>query len=436
MKKTLFVVLTLFLTLVMYAQDYNNLDRYLDTLNNKNKFMGTVLLAQDGKIVYNKSVGYSDVNKKQLSEVNSQYKIGSISKTFTATLIMKAIEEGKLQLDDKLDTYYPSIQNADKITIKQLLSHRTGIHNFTSLEGYFDWNTQPKTESEMLTLIKQEGSDFKPDSTFSYSNSNYYLLAKIIERTYKDSFKNILHKKIIKPLGLKNTTTASPIDTPQECQSYQFSDTWEKQPETHGSIILGAGDIVSTTEDLMTFCYSLFHGKIVNKASLDLMKTMNQGYGLGIYQVPYANKQGYGHNGGVDGFTSTMYYFEDGDIVQIQLSNGSDFNTNDITLALLNTLHGVEVKMPVIKEQYQNTKEDISKYVGVYKSELFPLDITITNKGRSLFAQATGQPSFKLDADKKDTFSKDAIKLILVFDTEKKTMSLTQFGMKYEFVKE
>jgi len=186
--------------------------------------------------------------------MDTKYKIGSISKTFTTVLVFKAIDENKLKLTDNIDRYFPSIENAKKITIDNLLCHRSGIHNFTDLEDYLKWNTQKKSEKELLEIIAKGGSDFEPDTKAEYSNSNFVLLSFILQKIYKKDYAQLLNEMIIKPLHFKNTYFGKPINIKDnECFSYSFNGNWTKETETDMSIPLGAGAIVSTPSDLTKF---------------------------------------------------------------------------------------------------------------------------------------------------------------------------------------
>jgi D-alanyl-D-alanine carboxypeptidase len=170
-------LILLFLSISSYcwgqAIDSAKLDRYFEALESNNKFMGSVAVARDGKVIYTKSIGYRDLENQIKANVNTKYRIGSISKTFTTVLVFKAIEANLLSLKTPLSQYYPDIENAEKITLDLLLSHRTGIHNFTNDADYLTWNQEAKTEAEMLEIIKKGGSDFTPDSKAEYSNSYF-----------------------------------------------------------------------------------------------------------------------------------------------------------------------------------------------------------------------------------------------------------------------
>ncbi|MEG1026786.1 MAG: serine hydrolase domain-containing protein, partial [Flavobacterium sp.] len=167
------------LSLAQTTFDKKKLDHYFDTLEQNNKFIGSVSVSKDGEIIYSKSVGFADVESKIKATDKTKYRIGSISKSFTAVLVLKAVENNKLDLSTTINKWFPTISNGDKITVKQLLNHRSGIHNFTDDSDYLDWNTQSKTEKEMIEIISKGGSDFTPDSKAEYSNSNYVLLTYI-----------------------------------------------------------------------------------------------------------------------------------------------------------------------------------------------------------------------------------------------------------------
>src|SRR5690606_17415340 len=178
----LFTALSFFVLHTGFAQtfDKEKLDSYFDALEANDKFMGSAAIAKNGEIIYTKAIGYSDVESKTKPDANTKYRIGSISKTFTAVLVLKAAEEKKLNLNHTIHKYFPNIANSKKITISNLLNHRSGIHNFTNDDIYLEYNTQPKTEAEMVAIIAEGGSDFEPGTKAEYSNSNYVLLSFIL----------------------------------------------------------------------------------------------------------------------------------------------------------------------------------------------------------------------------------------------------------------
>lgn len=437
-RKILATLLFGILIQIGYGQTFDKakLDTYFNTLETNNKFMGSIAVLSDGEIIYSKTIGFSDIENNLRANENSKYKIGSISKTFTSVLVLKAVEENKLDLNQTLNTWFPTVKNAEKITLKHLLSHRSGIHNITSDPDYLSWNTQPKTEQEMLAVITEAGSDFEPDSQAQYSNSNFILLTYILEKTFNKTYSELLQSFIIEPVGLQNTYFGGKIDTDKnECQSYRYGGSWKLESETDTSIPLGAGGIVSTAVDLTKMIDALLNGKLLNQESLELMKTMNDGYGIGLIQLPFFDKIGYGHTGGIDGFSSIFAYFPDSKISFAYTSNGLNYNLNKISVAILSAVFGQSFEIPEFST-YEVNPEDLNQYTGIYISNEIPLKITVTIKDNILTAQATGQPSFPLECTAKDIFKFDQAGVVLEFNPVDKTMILKQSGMIFNYTKE
>lgn len=440
MKTKIYLTLSvLFFSLASVAQSFDKakLDNYFDALEAKDKFMGSVAVSQNGEIIYAKSVGYASVDDNLKANQDSKYRIGSITKTFTTVLALKAVEKGKLDLDQLIDHYFPSIPNADKITVKHLLTHRSGIHNFTDDEDYLTWNTQPKTKKELVSIIAKKGSDFEPGSKAQYSNSNFVLLTFILEKTYKTAYPKIVAKHITTPLGLNNTYVGGKINTSNnECQSYKIADgKWKTEIETDSSIPLGAGAIVSTPGDLVKFSDALFNGELLSKESLKLMKTIKDNFGMGLFQLPFYEKTGYGHTGGIDGFSSIFAHFDDGNFSYAMVSNGSNYNNNDISIVVLSAIYNKSYDIPEFTT-YEVRQEELDSYTGLYSSEQLPLKITISKEGSTLKAQATGQSAFPLEAVDKNKFKFDPAGIKLEFNPEEKTMVLKQGGGVFTFYME
>lgn len=437
-KVFLVAILASILSQIGIAQNFDKikLDDYFKALEKNNKFMGSVAVSKNGTIIYSNAIGYSDVKNKMKANLNSKYRIGSITKTFTAVLVLKGVENKKFSLNQTIEKYFPNIKNAKDITIRHLLSHRSGIHNFTDDADYLSWHTLHKTESEMIEIIAKGGSDFAPDSKAEYSNSNFLLLSYILTKTYNKSFTKILESEIIKPLGLSSTYLGGEINTiNNECESYRYLNGWDLAPETDMSITLGAGGIVSTPSDLTQFSDALFGGKLLKSESLELMKTIKDGYGIGLFQIPFNEKMGFSHTGGIDGFSSIFVHFDDGDISYALTSNGTNYDNNNISIAVLSAVYGYPYEIPSFTS-YSVHPADLDKYTGVYSSKQLPLKITITKDGTTLIAQATGQSSFPLEATAKDIFKFDLAGVVLEFNPTEKTMVLKQSGGQYFFTQD
>src|SRR5688500_6875836 len=212
------ILLTTLLTLALFAPadaqplDKARLDRFFDRLAEKNKAMGSLAIVKDGDVVYTRAIGYGQISgteRKPLTAA-SRFRIASITKMFTATMILQLVEEGKLKLTDTLDKFFPQIPNAKKITIVQMLGHRSGIPNVRrDQNSQGNVNTTPITKDEMLALIAKATPDFEPDSKQSYSNSGYFLLGLILEKLTGKPYEEALKERITSKIGLRDTYTAT-----------------------------------------------------------------------------------------------------------------------------------------------------------------------------------------------------------------------------------
>lgn len=423
-----------------YSQNINKakLDSLFDLLAAKDKAMGSVAISKNGTILYSRAIGYSflSASKQKKATTDTKYRIGSITKTFTATMIFQLIEEGKLQLTTTLDTYFPQLPNAKLITISNLLNHRSGLHSFTSDSGFLVWMTLPKTHEDILSVITKHTVDFQPNEKYQYSNSNYVVLGYILEKIYKKPYPEILKEQICSRIGLTNTYCGGKID-PQNNESFSYTRVadWIPATETDMSVPGGAGSIVSTPADLDRFIEALFSLKLVSAASLGHMKTMTDGYGMGLYQAPFYDKICYGHNGAIDGFKAQLFYLPGDSLAIAYCSNGYIFPINDIMIGALSIYFGKDYNLPTFTALALKT-EDLDKYLGVYLSEKLPIKITITKDNTTLIAQAAGQSAFPLDAVEKDKFNFDPSGIKMDFDPDKGQFILRQAGGKFLFSKE
>src|SRR5882724_4830397 len=277
------------------------LDSFFNALQKHNLSMGSLVISKGGTTIYSKTIGYSliEENEKIPSTLKTKYRVGSISKMFTSVMIFQLIEEGKISLDMTLDKYFPGLPNAGRITIGNLLNHRSGLHDYTEDPHFKEWMDKPKTHEELLGIITNAKPDYEPNKRASYSSSNYLILSYIIEKICGQPYKDVVDKRIISKIGLEDTYYGSKIDVQKnECFSYRFiNNRWQKQTETDMSIHSGAGSIVSTPADLTKFIRALFLNKLISKKSLTKMTTLIDGYGMGIFTFPFLSKTAFGHSG-------------------------------------------------------------------------------------------------------------------------------------------
>jgi len=433
------LALAIFISITTLAQNVEEtkMDSLFSIIENNDKGMGSISIVKNGKEVYQNTVGYLNIKKQIPINKNTKFRIGSISKTFTATIIIKLVEQDKLSLDTKLAKFFPQITNAEKITIEHLLKHRSGIYNFTNATDYVSWMEQSITRDELLKKIAANGNVFDPDEKTEYSNANFVLLSFIAEDLTGKDFSEILKDFITQPYALKHTYFGSAIKTENnEALSYNKLNEWELSTETDMSVPMGAGGIVSTSKDLNIFLNCLFNYKIVNKESLNKMMDIQDGMGMGLFQVPFYERKAFGHTGGIDGFQSNAFYFPDENVSVAYLSNGVVMPMNDILIGVLSIYFGRDYELPEFKEALKLTSEELDKYLGIYSSPDFPLKLTITKKDNILLGQGTGQPSFPLEAYDEHKFKFDQASLKVEFFPHENKLILKQGGGVFELTKE
>jgi len=422
------------------------LDQFFDRLAEKNKAMGSLAIVRDGKVLYTRAIGYSQISeteKKPLTATN-RFRIGSITKMFTATLILQLVEEGKLKLTDTLDKFLPEVPNAGKITISQILSHRSGIPNiFRGQNAQGNVKTTPMTKDEHLALIVKATPDFEPGTRSLYSNSGYFLLGLIIEKLTGKSYEAVLQEKIASKIGLKDTYTATGnIDVNMNESLTYFripGGDWKQVPETHPSLLFSAGAIVSTPYDLATFIRALFDGKIVSKESLDQMKTMKDGEGFGMVTFEFAGKTFYGHTGGADNYGAWLAYLPEEKLAVAYTTNAKVYPVKDILSGVVDIYYNKPFQIPSF-ESIAIPVEVLDKYVGVYSVPGAPAKFTITRQGITLYAQPPGeQTGVPLEATAQDKFKIDngtPTGIVIEFDVTKKQMTVKRNGGERVFTKE
>jgi CubicO group peptidase (beta-lactamase class C family) len=428
------LILALFSAAFSQALDKAKLDKFFDALAEKNKAMGSLTISKDGNVLYSRAIGFSRINEteKTPSTPVTKYRIGSISKMFTATMIFQLIEEGKLKLTDTLDKFFPQIPNASKITIGNMLNHRSGIHSFTNDPDFPAWLMKPKTQSEMLDIIAKGKPDFEPNAKESYSNAGYVLLGYVLEKASGKSYQDNLKERITSKIGLSNTYLGGKANTnDNESFSYSYVGNWKTETETDLSIPGGAGAIISTPTDLTKFIHALFELKLVSQQSLNQMKTEK----MGMFPYPVDEKTLYGHSGGIDGFNSMLIYLPEEKLSVAYTSNGMVYPMDDILLGAFAVYYNKPFTIPTF-ENFAVSAEDLERYVGVYSSPGVPLKITVTRNAESLFAQATGQSAFPLEAVTKARFKFDTAGVVMEFDADKNQLTLKQGGREFVFTKE
>jgi CubicO group peptidase (beta-lactamase class C family) len=441
------ILLPLFLTLTLftpgYAQtlDKAKLDQFLDRLAEKNKGMGSLTIAKDGNVIYTRAIGYSQINgteKKPLTAA-SRFRLGSITKMFTATMILQLVEEGKLKMTDTLDKFLPQVPNAGKITIAQLLGHRSGIPDVRrERDGQTRVNTIPMAKDEMLALIVKATPAFEPDTKQSYSNAGYYLLGLILEKITGESYTEALEEKISAKIGLKDTSLATGnIDVNKnEALTYsRIGGDWKPVTETHPTLLFSAGAIVSTPGDMAKFIHALFEGKLVSRETLDQMKTMRDGTGFGMITFKLAGKTFYGHGGAADNYGAWLAYEPEEKLAIAYTTNAKVYPVDKIVSGVVDIYYHRPFQIPALESIAVNP-DVLDRYVGVYSVPGAPAKAKVTRDGSTLFFQPPGESSaVPLEATAEDTFQIEGA-AVFTFDAAKNQMTVKRRGGERVFTKE
>lgn len=420
------------------AQSLNTakLDSLLTTLATNNKAMGSLAISRNGQVVYRHAFGAAQLAGATAVPATpaTRYRVGSVTKMFTATMIMQLIEEKKLTLDTPLAGFFPELPNAQAITIDQLLSHRSGLHDFTS-----GGELGRQTPAQLLAIIAKAAPDFAPGAKFAYSNSNYVVLGYIIEKLTRQPYAQALQKRIVARAGLQNTYYGGQIDPArQEAFSYEHAGTgWKPGPETDMSVPGGAGALVSTPTDLTLFLTALFEGKLVSAASLLTMEAVRDKFGRGMMALPFGGRPGFGHGGIIDDFRAMASYFPGEQLAVALCCNSGPGSLDEAMVGALSICFNQPYKIPTFQAStYAPAPAALARYAGTYASPQLPLKIAITNDGATLRAQATGQSAFPLVAVSPGVFTFDPAGIRLEFDPARPIFVLQQSGRRFEFTKQ
>jgi CubicO group peptidase (beta-lactamase class C family) len=409
------------------------LDSLFTIIDKNDKGMGGVSIFREGKEIYSKYYGFASLPDNLKASNETRYRIGSMTKMFTAVIILKQIEDKKLSLQSKVRDFFPEIIKAGDITIEILLKHRSGIANFTDLPQYPEWQANTFSEQEWVGKIISIPVNFEPNEKFEYSNTNFLILSLIAQKIDNLSFENLIKKYISIPANLKNTYISKNINVNNsEALSYIKMVKWELSPETNPMLTLGAGAISSTAYDVNEFFSKLFEGKLISKNSLSLIIDFKDGHSLGFQEFLHKDLQGIGHGGKVDGFNCYGSYFPDKKTSVVFTSNAILYPMYDIWKGIMNILFEYPYQLPVFKVLDNKT---LDTYTGVYTNENFPFKFHVIAENNMLIMEGGGQ-KFALEYDKENMFKLDMIGLVLEFLPNEGKMIFKQSGGVFEFKKE
>lgn len=365
MNKSMFGVLMLFaLWNITYGQSkIDKLDELVSMYSEYGKFNGSVLVSDQGKVIYKKGFGMANMEWDIPNQPNTKHRLGSITKQFTAMLMLQLVAEGKLDLQAPITTYLPDYPKAsgDIITTHHLLTHTSGIPNYTSFPKFMeDESRNPYSPEAFVKTFAEKTLDFAPGEKFSYSNSGYFLLGVLIEKLSGKSYEQMLQDKIFIPLNMKDTGYDNHADIlKNRASGYEKSGVnYVNSSYLDMSIPYAAGSIYSTVEDLYKWDQSLYTTSILPEKYMSMFFKPHipdfgnghyaYGWGVGYAKIGTSTDSIYavGHGGGINGFNTNISRTTSDKSLIVLLNNTGRAPLHDMTIAIMGIMHGKEYVKP------------------------------------------------------------------------------------------
>jgi CubicO group peptidase (beta-lactamase class C family) len=364
-----------------------------------NAFMGTVLVVDGDEVLLDRGYGMADLGWGNANAPDVKFHLGSVTKQFTAALVLLLQEDGKLNIDDLVSKYLPDTPKTwEKITLAELLGHTSGIPNFTDLKEFGEWRMNPRTADEEIKFFRDKPLDFEPGSKFAYSNSNFEVLGAVIERVSGKKYVDMLQERIFTPLGMKD----SGLDT-DELILHRRATGY--MPGKDGLVLArsesmtvpwAAGSMYSTTGDLLKWEHGLFGGKLLKADSLKRMTTPGKGnYGLGVFIRDKDGVKVVDHGGGIEGFNTHLAYVPEKRIAVVVLGNVNGGAPGQMGGQLMDVVLGKPVTLASEIKAVPIGKDELAKFVGTYDLEV-GVSITFAIDGDGLTGQVGEQSAFPL----------------------------------------
>lgn len=332
---------------ILKTPSTDELDAFLEERMSIDQIPGMlVAVVSEEKIIYLKTLGMADLENQVPVTDSTIFEIGSISKQFTATLIMQLMEKEELSLDDVIQTYVPEIPGEwYGITIRQLLNHTSGIPDYETIAGYRVYDRRTTTD-KIIEIANTIPLDFEPGEKYNYSNTGYYLLSVVVERITGQPIEKVLSEKIFKPINATTMGFSDPVDIISN-RSSGYARTrgrLENRPPTESSTSLGAGAMISNVYDLIKWDEALSGSQILSEESKKIMWSpgiLNNGnetnYGFGWQVEPYNGYREQYHYGMTPGFVANMTRFPDQKLTFIVMANRHQMRVNRIVQKLMDT---------------------------------------------------------------------------------------------------
>ncbi|MCL4708100.1 serine hydrolase [bacterium] len=371
-----------------------------------------VLVAQNGKIIYQKGFGFANLEHRVPITTETKFRIGSITKQFTASAILKLQEAGLLSVQDPLMKFMRDYPRGNEVTIHHLLTHTSGIHSYTSKPDFMQTVTVEVKPESLITSFKNDKYDFDPGTQWRYNNSGYFLLGHLVAKLTNESYASYLKKTFFEPLNMKDTGVHRWSDIlAHEATGYSYLDgKFQKAQNWDMSRAGGAGALYSTVTDLYRWNEAVFNGKVLSEKNLAAAftpvtlkdgskpQTAGDGYGYGWSISDFRGTKEIAHGGGLHGFVTSLARYPEHNMTVSVLTNcapSRDLNPGGLTREIAQIYLWEKMKS---QESYATAAVDpklYDAYLGKYEYPGGAI-LTITRDGNKLLAQLTGQPQFEI----------------------------------------
>ena len=358
------LITLLFFCNLSFSQSINEqLDKLINAYTEYGKFNGSVLVANQGKVIFKKGYGIANMEWDIPNKSNTKHRLGSITKQFTAMLILQLAAENKLDLHAQISKYLPDYpkETGDKITIHHLLTHTSGIPNYTSFPDFFQNESRnPYTPDEFVKKFEDKPLDFEPGEQFSYSNSGYFLLGVIIEKVTGKSYEQMLNEHIFSPLNMTDSGYDNHDDIlKNRATGYEKNgNTFVNSKYLDMTIPYAAGSLYSTVEDLYKWDQALYTNAILPKDYMDMyfkpyitaFGNNSYAYGWGVGKSPIGKSTDsiytISHGGGINGFNTIISRAPSDKSLVVLLNNTGGAPLNEITRAIRGIIYEKDYDFP------------------------------------------------------------------------------------------
>jgi CubicO group peptidase (beta-lactamase class C family) len=393
--KTLFVAaLSLGALMLSGPARAQDADRLAQAYAKANAFMGSVLVAQGDHILLDKGYGWANLDWRIPDAPDVRYRIGSVTKQFTAALILLLQQDGRLNVEDPVSKYLRDFPAAwSEVTIFELLHQTSGIPNFTADPNFPVWAAAAHAPKEVLSLVKDKPLEFEPGSRFAYSNTNYELLGAVIEAASGKTYGELLRTRLLEPLGLKSTgLDADDLVLPHRASGYTDGPGGMIYARSESmSVPWAAGALYSTTHDLLAWERALYGGRVLSGPSLAAMITPALGdYGMGLYIDRHAGEPVFEHDGGIEGFHASLSWLPRRRIAVVVLSNNGSQAVPAMAAQLLDVALGHPVVLPDQRKDLPIAAVQLARVEGMFQVQDGP-SLRFSAKGGKLLLDLDGQ---------------------------------------------